>query len=392
VAAQGGQLVLQRGRGGPAVGGVRGEAAGQHPGTAADPAVEPGVERGVGEAVGDDRGGAVSGAPERRLGQDERRQRGPEREQVRPGVHPARELLGRGVPRGPRGVASVAGPPADPEVGDLDHARLVTQQVAGLDVAVDEPAGGPVDPRPVDVGQAGARLDADVEQHRPGDRALARQLPHGEAAHQLEGDEHDAVDLGELVGADDVRVLEQGPDPRLVDEVVELGALGHPRRDELERDRAREAPGPVQDGLPRLSAAAFSQAPDQRVPAEALALPWLHRGSLAAFATDRPAELEVDPVDVRRGLRHLQRLEVRPAPRHRHEVEPSVRRPLARPLLRLFVGRHHQLLEREQHLQREVVQRVGRAQVRHRPTVSRPSGPVEQMPRQKCRSETRSRQ
>ena len=173
-------------------------------------------------------------------------------ERVDVGAHAdllAADLLGRDVVHGaqqPAGAAVVdaAELHGEPEVGQVDVALGVEQDVGGLDVAVDEAA------RVRGVERGGHRGDdrrralglepALAAQHRAQVLAL-------DVAHDLE--QH-AVLLARVVDRDDVRMVERRGDLRLRDEAAAEGRVVRQRgRDQLDGDVPveREVGRPVDD-------------------------------------------------------------------------------------------------------------------------------------------------
>ena len=151
---------------------------------------------------------------------------------------------------------------ADAEVHDLRAAVLGQHDVARLQIAVD-------DARIVRDRQTVGDLAGDLDHARglqplPLDRAVER-LPGDE----LHDDERPAVQVADVVDGDDVRVVEQGRQPRLARQALGRDAV---RRqlvgDELDGDE------PAQARIARLidlSHAAGSEGADDLVHADALA-------------------------------------------------------------------------------------------------------------------------
>jgi hypothetical protein len=158
--------------------------------------------------------------------------------------------------REPRVAAEELG---DPEVHDLGGAVIEQPDVAGLDVAMDDPA-------LVRVGEPAADLDHDVELLRERERLVrAKERLEVDAREHLHGDEGDAPVLAELVNDDDVRVLETACRLGLLEEapaaVVVGGAL-----DGEGLDRHLALQGLVSAAVDHPHAAAADAAGDQVLP------------------------------------------------------------------------------------------------------------------------------
>ncbi len=195
---------------------------------------------------------------------DELVQHDPERVDVRLGADLAPlGLLGRQIAECPEDRADLrharlldrAG---NPEVGDLDDPVRGAQEVRRLQVAVHDPVSVCVREAGGDVGGCG-----------PG------QLPALEraAGQQLHDDARAAVELGDVVGAHEVRVMELRSDARFAQEPgPEVLVAREVRGEHLERDRPLEllVPAGVDDGH-----AAPAELPVDAVGAQSpSSLPW----------------------------------------------------------------------------------------------------------------------
>ncbi len=149
--------------------------------------------------------------------------------------------------------------PRDAEVGHFDGPDLGDEQVARLDVAVD-------DPRPVRGVQSLGHLADDVERDLRAERAVAAQ-DSGQrlARHQLHDEVGDPVALAVVEDLGDPRVGEAGGDARLVPEPFAEGGVGrHVLPQQFHRDLAAEE---LVRGLPHLAHAARRDAGRQPVTA-----------------------------------------------------------------------------------------------------------------------------
>jgi len=150
------------------------------------------------------------------------------------------------------------GRPGQAKVGQLGQSVRAQEDVAGLDVAVDEV-------RRVGRGEAAADVGDDPRGLAPGQGALAPQPGLCAAAgHQLHDDVGPAVALADVVHGDDVGMVEPGRRPRLQEEPLErLVAGGWAARQDLDRhgalqphvfagvDGAHAAPAePPRDAIP----------------------------------------------------------------------------------------------------------------------------------------------
>jgi hypothetical protein len=131
-----------------------------------------------------------------------------------------------------RGAAELLG---DPEVGQVDVAVLIEQDVRRLDVAVDETAA-----------VRGVERARDLGENR--DRTIGRELglafEHGLQVTPLDvahGEVELPIVFARLVDRDHVRVVERGRHTRLLQEALAESLVpGELGSDQLERDRALE--------------------------------------------------------------------------------------------------------------------------------------------------------
>jgi len=197
--------------------------------------------------------------------------------------------------------SSGVAPPSlgDAEVEQLHAAGGETHDVGRAHVAVDDVERAAVGPgQLVRVGQPGGHLPGDVrrDRHRQ-DLAGSAQLPHERlqiaAAQVLHRQEVAAFDLTEVIDGDDVRVIEQRADLRLLHEHLdEAGRARELREDALEHERPPEALGARHDRPKDLRHSAHPNSIQQNVATESLGLDrfprWHHP---ALLSTDRTREL-----------------------------------------------------------------------------------------------------
>ena len=175
-----------------------------------------------------------------------------------PGRLLGRPVLGRACEdAGDRRTARRACEPREPEVGDDDPPRAVLDQhVGGGQVAVD-------DSPPVRVGQGGRDRPAVPAGVVPVERASGDQRVERDAFDELHDEHRLAVVLEHVVEADDVRMLEARQRRRLaLEPLAQLGVLGDPRVEDLQRDVALE---PFVPGAPHHTHAAATQLLEQSV-------------------------------------------------------------------------------------------------------------------------------
>jgi hypothetical protein len=191
----------------------------------------------------------------------------------------SRELLGGHVRRralrhpGLRGVSPHPLGFGDAEVADLDDAIAADEHIGGLEVAVDQPAPQPRRLHPVRVVQRAGDGLGDGERDRWRQAALDRERAvERDAVDELHGDPRQAAVLAEVVGLDDVGVVEQAAEARLAHEraAETRVVLRDVRADELDGAALREALGPLQPGLEHARHAALAEEAPQRVAADAL--------------------------------------------------------------------------------------------------------------------------
>ena len=134
------------------------------------------------------------------------------------------EVVDRAERRARDGALGVGGQPGDPEVGDHRPAVAGEQDVAGLHVAMDDPA---------DVGDAERAGDVEADPGGLGRfEAAGPPQPRGEvlAFDELHDQERLAVVGAGLEAGDDVRVAEDGRGERLAPEAHrDVGVLDRPR-------------------------------------------------------------------------------------------------------------------------------------------------------------------
>jgi hypothetical protein len=202
---------------------------------------------------------------EQRAPRGQAQQGGPQAEQVGPPVAVALALLGGHVRRRAPHAAALGRQPRDAQIGQLDQARLVHQQVRRLDVAVEQRQRAALERQAVDVAQRRRRLQAHVDQRPAPERPVARQLAQRGAGDQLHRDPRAPVGLADVVGRDHVRVRQERAQAGLAEQHL---ALVRRRRQELERHLAAEPLEPVQERLPHLAHAAAPEHADELVPTE----------------------------------------------------------------------------------------------------------------------------
>ena len=197
---------------------------------------------------------------------NQRVQDAPEREDVSPGVDVrADRLLWRHVPGGALRDPRLGRVPAlvrerDAEVGQHHVASPGHQDVARLDVAMNDPQRAPLAiDGGVGVRQGVADLSGDVQGEVDGEvRAgvLASQLQQLLAVHavdQLEDLEGHAIGDPVVEDPDDARVMQEAGDPRLVEEHLHGGRLlRRLRQDPLEGDASLETSGADRDRFEHL--------------------------------------------------------------------------------------------------------------------------------------------
>ena len=176
---------------------------------------------------------------------------------------------------GPR-LARARGRLGDAEVDHLGLPVVGEEEVVRRHVAVDEVEQLPVLPAQLVGGvQALGRVGADAgaqlrRDAHPPLLGPAHHLAQRLAVEVLHGDPVGVVVLAEIEDLGDVRVVDAGRDPRLVEEHVdELIVLDQVRVDALDRDHLREAAGAVDPPQVQLGHAAPAELGEELVAAEA---------------------------------------------------------------------------------------------------------------------------